>query len=109
MTKPGTFERLIPGESGGSLCALLSPLTSCAKPTSFKTATPSPLMFFVSAHSKGLAGESSVSADSKEVRRTAWRGRMVRRAQRDRADFTTRLWHIGSYCQVVTCKWLGRC
>jgi len=83
-------------------------------------------VFFVSAHSKGVAGESCVSADSaglkvavfsvsweglvsadskgvtgaciiliskqtgsadsKGVRRTAWRGRMVRRARRDRAD-----------------------
>jgi len=87
-----------------------------------------PPMFFVSADSKEVAGESCVSADSvglkvavfsvsweglvsadfkgvtgariiliskqtgsadsKGVRRTAWRGRMVRRARRDRADLT---------------------
>ena len=96
-------------------------------------------MFFVSADSKEVAGESCVSADSvglkvavfsasweglvsadfkgatgayiviiskqvgsgdsKGVRRTAWRRRMVRRARRERADLTKPLYHIGTLCQ----------
>ena len=46
----------------------------------------------VSADSKGVTGAYCIligiligTAHSKEVRRTAWRGRMVRRARRDRA------------------------
>ena len=49
----------------------------------------------VSADSKGVTGTLYILigiligiGDSKEVRRTAWRGRMVRRARRDRADLT---------------------
>ena len=49
----------------------------------------------VSADSKRVTGANCIlisillrSAHSKGVRRTAWRGRMVRRARRDRADLT---------------------
>jgi hypothetical protein len=106
---------------------------------------PHPRVFFVSAYSKGVAGESLVSADStglkvavfsvswkrlvsadfkevtgsicilysnrpgtahsKGVRRTAWRGRMVRRARKNRADlqshYSTLVPYVNDYLQVL--------
>ena len=60
----------------------------------------------VSADFKGVTGAYIVliskqigSGDSKGVRGTAWRGRMVRRARRDRAALTKPLYHMGTLCQ----------
>src|SRR5260370_28326243 len=56
---------------------------------------------FVTADSKGVTGALSIlidkysgTADSKGVRRTAWRGRMVVRARRHRCDSIGRLSHV---------------
>src|SRR5882762_89642 len=38
---------------------------------------------------RGRRERSGQSVNIERVRRTAWRGRMFRRARRDRADFTT--------------------
>jgi hypothetical protein len=44
--------------------------------------------------------------DFEGVRRTTWRAHIEDRTRKNRANATDELYHIGTYCQENTCKWL---
>ena len=71
-----SFGAKVKGKRGATLSNPHSPLKLLRMNTS------------TSVDSKGVAGGRRGTADFEGVRRTAWRGRMVRRARKNRADFT---------------------